>query len=60
MDVKDAIQTAKGWLRETLSDEVISNLGLEEIIGPMSAIGTKRTSRSRRLMSAFGGKADIR
>jgi hypothetical protein len=25
----------------------------------MSAFGTKRTSRSRSLMSAFGGKADI-
>jgi hypothetical protein len=26
---------------------------------PMSAIGTKRTLLSRRLMSAFGGKADM-
>ena len=25
----------------------------------MAAIGTKRTSRPNRLMSAFGGKADI-
>ena len=26
---------------------------------PMSAIGTKRTCEAHRLMSAFGGKADI-
>ena len=28
-------------------------------VAPMSAFGTKRTSRSRPPMSAFGGKADI-
>jgi hypothetical protein len=29
------------------------------MIGPMSAFGTKRTSRPAQPMSAFGGKADM-
>ena len=31
-----------------------------EVIEQMSAFGTKQTSPSAQLMSAFGGKADIR
>ena len=31
MEVKTAISKAKGWLLDTLEDEAISNVGLEEI-----------------------------
>ncbi|MBX9830270.1 MAG: hypothetical protein K2Y27_35395 [Xanthobacteraceae bacterium] len=31
MEVKEAVSKAKKWLAETLNDEDISNLGLEEV-----------------------------
>ena len=41
--------------RPELSNPLIAAIA----IGRMSAFGPKQTSRSRRRMSAFGGKADI-
>jgi len=31
MEVKEAVSAAKSWLRSTLEDEAIANIGLEEI-----------------------------
>ena len=31
MDVKEAVRTAKTWLVDTLADESVANLGLEEV-----------------------------
>lgn len=31
MDVKEAVGVAKKWVRDTLADETVSNLGLDEV-----------------------------
>jgi hypothetical protein len=48
-----------GWGGDTwrLSKDALN--GRYVLTGQLSAFGTKRTSESTHLMSAFGGKADI-
>ena len=44
--------------RETPLTLTIANR-VRDMVGPMSAFGTKQTYSMRRRMSAFGGKADM-
>jgi carbonic anhydrase len=54
-----AVQVLKTPLIMVLGHEACGAVDATKCHGPMSAIGTKRTSIGHPPMSAFGGKADI-